>query len=396
MSYDTIKIVRIKDVKLGILHYFLMAAIVGYILGYTVIYEKRYVVIGNPVGTVRLSLLAPAKRTASSDLPYCWPSKDPHIPANMTFNCTYFDEMVALPSVASDASIFVSTRITSNLEKLHNCTVFDKDCTYILIENSTIYITDIENFTIMVDHSMYVYTTQFNMQTSATSLTGELYDSNNQKVTHFLPGEQFGVSGKFDILQLGTVLSLSGINSLDSPGASRAFLTKRYEGLLIFFFIQYTNMLTYNLNDIRYIARATFVRNSYSKIEESVYPFPTNTSKIDYSEYNSRIVRDRHGVRVVFVQTGTIGKLDIPTALISFASGLGLIAISTFIVDTIATKIMPKKKVYEHFKISEAAETEMRRKESERNINVVYPEGPLQTSVDEKTPILQEPFERRI
>jgi hypothetical protein len=46
-----------------------------------------------------------------------------------------------------------------------------------------------------------------------------------------------------------------------------------------------------------------------------------------------RLLIDRHGVRIVFKQTGQIGRFDFPTLLLSLVSGLALISIASLILD---------------------------------------------------------------
>ena len=43
-SYQTVKIISIKDKRLGLLHYFFMACILVYVIGYTLVLQKRYLV----------------------------------------------------------------------------------------------------------------------------------------------------------------------------------------------------------------------------------------------------------------------------------------------------------------------------------------------------------------
>jgi hypothetical protein len=57
-EYSTVKVVKMRDARLGILHYAFVLLIVGYIVGYTVVYRQRYLLTEVPVGSVRMSLLA--------------------------------------------------------------------------------------------------------------------------------------------------------------------------------------------------------------------------------------------------------------------------------------------------------------------------------------------------
>lgn len=48
----------IRDKRVGALHYFFMLCVLGYILGWTILYKQRYLIEEAPVGSVRLSLMA--------------------------------------------------------------------------------------------------------------------------------------------------------------------------------------------------------------------------------------------------------------------------------------------------------------------------------------------------
>jgi len=273
------------------------------------------------------------------------------IPANMTFPCVYYDESLVLPlSPIQEKSIFISTRITTTDQVLNqSCSLFEYNCTYVDTKSLTVYIADIENFTILFDHSMYV--SSLNVQVTSTEIKGTLSGINGEGI-QLASNEHFGEIGQFDILRLGTILAASGIDSLDGPGENRQYYTKRYEGLILLLFIEYSNMFSYNLNNIQYFARAAFVKNAYYKIEQPV--FPNGTEFLFTGRGGARIIWNRHGVRVIVLQTGTIGIFDFQTALITFVSGLGLMAISTLIVDTLATRILPDKKIYNRYKFASA------------------------------------------
>lgn len=88
-AYTTVKVVKIDDLCLGVLHYSLMFAIFLYIVVYQMIYQLAYISFETPVGTVRMSLQGPTQLTGAGvpcdpadfgceydftdvkDLPYC-------------------------------------------------------------------------------------------------------------------------------------------------------------------------------------------------------------------------------------------------------------------------------------------------------------------------------------
>jgi len=257
---------------------------------------------------------------------------------NMTFPCSYYDESFALlPSPLQSNSLFISTRITLTEQRLpSNCTIFQPNCSYYMVSQNTTYVADIEKFTILIDHNMYVPSPR--VQQTGTELKGTFKDHSDQPVKLSQP-DQVGEIGKFDILQLGTLLKAAGIDSLDTVG-QRNNMTKRYEGIVLLLFINYTNVFTYNLNNLQYFVHADVVKNSYFKVEQPVY-----TKSI-----SDRLIWNRHGVQVIVIQTGQVAAFDFQVALLTFVSGLGLVTVSTVFVDLLATKILPKKKIYKKYK----------------------------------------------
>lgn len=77
---------------------------------------------------------------------------------------------------------------------------------------------------------------------------------------------------------------------------------------------------------------------------------------------------------MIVLQTGTIGRFDFQTLLLTFISGFGLMAAATVVVDFLATKIIPKKDYYAHVKYQEVLEPA---------------ETPALPRADARTPMLQ-------
>eukprot|EP01133_Synstelium_polycarpum_P012304 gene12304-14431_t len=92
-AYQTVKIVKIRDKRLGILHICFMLAIVIYIAIGTIVLQKRYLATELPIGSIRTSLLA-------------------------------------------------------------NCNLAVPNCTFVSPTSTEFYIADIDNFTILLDHTL--------------------------------------------------------------------------------------------------------------------------------------------------------------------------------------------------------------------------------------------------
>ncbi len=52
------QVVRIMDKRVGLLYYFFLLGIVGYIAGYTILFQHRYLKLETPIGSVRTSLMS--------------------------------------------------------------------------------------------------------------------------------------------------------------------------------------------------------------------------------------------------------------------------------------------------------------------------------------------------
>ena len=59
---------------------------------------------------------------------------------------------------------------------------------------------------------------------------------------------------------------------------------------------------------------------------------------------------EQHGIRVVFVQTGEVGRFDFPSLLVTLVSGLALLAGANVATELLMTRILHAKEYYQDFK----------------------------------------------
>jgi hypothetical protein len=83
---------------------------------------------------------------------------------------------------------------------------------------------------------------------------------------------------------------------------------------------------------------------------------------------------DRHGIRIVFAQTGTIGIFNPLALILNFVAALALFKVATILIDLLMLYVMPKRKLYKDAKFQE---TEDIRKEENLKDNNIWPEGEL-------------------
>jgi hypothetical protein len=59
LAYSTVKLVRVHDKRLGLLHRLFQLLIIGYVIGIVVLLNKEYLLTTAPEGTVRVGLRRP-------------------------------------------------------------------------------------------------------------------------------------------------------------------------------------------------------------------------------------------------------------------------------------------------------------------------------------------------
>lgn len=351
LAYSTVKIVQIQDRRLGLLHYFFMLVILGYIVGFTVLWQMRYLKTEAPVGSIRTSLMSPQTKgltpPAAESIAYCLQNST-STNGFPNHECLYWDEDLVVYPTLEHGAMFVTTRITNTSQDLKDgCSLTNNTCKYVPVSPpNDIYVADIEDFTLLIDHAMY--TSQLGIQANGQDLSGSLIDSNGDKITNLPAGDTVGMIGKQDILHMSVVLRAAGIDSLDTPGFNDPKKSKRDDGIVLLVFITYSNTYSYNTNNINYEITVKAVSDTKFKSEQPIYT----------KNYEKRVIWNRHGVRLLFLTVGSLGKFDFQTLLLTFVSGIGLLAVSTLIVDVIAVRLMPGRQTYKKYKYQETPITD--------------------------------------
>jgi len=315
-----------------------------YVAGFTVVYDKRYMITERPVGSVRLSLLQGADLLPSNKLPYCLHGNQTSVNNFKNYKCLYWDESFVVYPETEEYSMFATSRVTITNQEV-NCSLVDHyNCRYVDNSTEVYYIADIEHFTVLIDHS--VYAPDVHIQANARDISGEIIDHNGNVVTLTKPNVVG--TGSSDILEIKTLLDCAGVPSLDDVSGTNPNISLRYDGIVLIVFITYSNTHTYDLKNLKYTLEVAAISNTKFKSVEPV--FSKNT--------DSRVLWNRHGIRMIFLQQGELGKFDFQTLLLSFVSGLGLITASTVIVDVLAFYILKPKKTYiqHRYEVTEAAE----------------------------------------
>jgi len=368
LSYNTVKVAKIRDFRLGILFYGFLIIIIFYIVGYDIIYTKRYLKTEVPTGSARLQLRQPyvgnnPVRTPAELLPYCTANSSyrnytgaegnfcPHVPwvSFPNYNCYYWDEQDVVFPVTERSAMLAATRVTQSVATL-NCNMSMYNCSYETIENTTetFFIADIEQFTLLMDHQMIAST--LGIQANAKELSGSIVGLDGKPLNYSTQYNTIGVLNATDILQLQVILAAAGLNSLDTPATSNCSESNRYAGLVVLVIINYQNtapsFTDFDLNTITYQISAQLFQQTEFKSVEPLY----------LESFNTRVSRNRHGIRIIVLQVGTIGGFDFQTLLLTLVSGMGLLAVATVVVDVLAVYILPQRNIYDKYKYTYSVE----------------------------------------
>lgn len=175
-AYTTVKMVRVHDMRLGILHYAFTLTIALYIIVGVMLVDKEYLLVTQPEGTVRVGLLTPgvcADETGlncdgfqreAEQLPYCDLYDGPPVPGLLMpapFQCRYADQNFAIWPAVEQRGVFATTRVTETEQTLPaECDTGaaplpTTDCyNWEAGDVTTYYVSQIEYFTAFIDHTM--------------------------------------------------------------------------------------------------------------------------------------------------------------------------------------------------------------------------------------------------
>ncbi|KAF9439167.1 cytochrome c oxidase subunit 1 [Entomortierella beljakovae] len=370
-SYETFKVLRVRDRRLGGLYRLFQATILIYIAT-SIIFQQRYLKTENIInGAVRVTLKAPSDGIATSD--YC----------NTTKPCIYWNENDILyePGVGG-ALITTRAQMTQygpfsnqtnsdtgtcnvNIPKGSGCDPYNAPSTLLL---PTSLVADIERFTLMLEHSIRGQASGVQMR-SGNMVSGLLRDSEtgnvvktfNDQSRHISVVEGGNNSSRSvhlagDVMTVGEFLRASGVNLEEisqSPTAS-AGETVRSSGVVVIVVIQYAAK-GWNPNKISYEYLPKAIADQEYKVIETIRDFKDG----------NRVEINRHGIRIIFSQTGQLGQFSLMTLLTNLVAAIALFKVANIIVELMMLRLHPRKKIYDRAKF----ETTNISKRKDRNPN---------------------------
>ncbi|RKP24681.1 hypothetical protein SYNPS1DRAFT_29560 [Syncephalis pseudoplumigaleata] len=336
LAYDTFKVVHVRDRRLGGLYWFFNITVFAYVI-FNIIADQKYNIKEAPVpGSIRISLQEPEQGIKTPD--YC----------RLTNGCTYLAANQIIFPQGNDREVFITTRISRTIYTLPpNCDSglpSSPECMYTRgTKNATriSYVADVENYTLMIEHSIRGKVTAVSKRSGL--LKGTLYEKSDTvggkaKAVKRFHNETAPPDVDGDILTLGELMRAARL-TLDTPsyapGANRAAgETQRSAGAVIVVVIDYQNQVS-SPSEIKYGYWPSIIDGAEYKILE-VIRNPDNT----VTEIN------RHGVKIVFQQTGSIGHFDLITLMINLVSAIALLKVASIIVEVLMLRFLPEREIY--------------------------------------------------
>ncbi|RKP11124.1 hypothetical protein THASP1DRAFT_27103 [Thamnocephalis sphaerospora] len=349
LAYDTFKVVHVRDRRLGGLYWFFNIAIFAYVI-YSIVIDQKYNIKEAPVpGSVRISLKEPANGIGTPG--YC----------AQTQGCVYLAADQILFPQGSDRELFITTRISrTTYTPRPGCDAempTNPDCVYTegtRNASRNMYVADIENYTLMIEHSIRGKVTSISMRSGL--LKGALVAQGakakdpasirryeNATMSKDVPASAArpeNVDG--DVMRVGELLDAVSLN-LDTPsfapGANRANgESQRSAGAVIVVIIDYLNRMSRS-DELKYYYRPSIIDGAEYKIMETRRN-PDGT----ITEFN------RHGVKITFQQSGIIGRFDFLTLLINLVSAIALLKMASLIVEVLMLRFLPERQEYQRSK----------------------------------------------
>jgi len=342
-----------------------MTAIFIYIC-YTVIAEQRYLKVEEPGGgSIRTTLQIPDYVYEKDDNPKI-------TMGNNEIDWIYWSTTQIVYPAGQDGCLFITTRVTErnlvfkNPENSEECNPFlpsTRKCRTTTSEKkNTFFIADIEDMTIMVEHTIrgnLLPITEVNGK-----LYGELLDKHDNVLWKFYPKDyedEINKDGNYtirdsnkpgDIFSVGTLLDAVEI-SLDDINNNEE--TYRYSGCVIVVIIEYNN----KRNLIEYKYKPSLIENAEMKVLELVNDINYVNSKIlssinannEINESVGWLEYNRHGIEIKFVQLGNIGKFDFMALCMNLVASIAMLSVASTVVESLMLYILPEKGIYRRFKV---------------------------------------------
>ncbi|XP_071477114.1 P2X purinoceptor 4-like [Diadema antillarum] len=368
LEYDTPKIVHIKSKKVGLINRILQLAIIGYIIGWVLVYKKGYQSTDDVVSAVTCKLKGVAYTNITDDpnlnvkdtSPYnrIWDVSDYVIPPQQTNAFFVMTNMIITPdqqkgecpedpdipnAVCSDDSDCPAGEPMVNgngvrTGKCVNYTYPDGDVTTtcqikawcptefdeIPVNNTAILMAAV-NFTVLIKNSIQF--PKFNASkrnilesSNSTYLKNCHYDKKDHP---FCP-----------VFPLGTIANDIGAD----------FNSLAYKGAVVGILIRWDCNLDYSLDNCRPVYTFKRLDNKNALIAPGYNFRFSNNYKEGGVEY--RTLTKAYGILFQVIVTGEAGKFDVVPLILNIASGLALLSLASIMCDICVLYFLQKRYFY--------------------------------------------------
>ncbi|CAE8628376.1 unnamed protein product [Polarella glacialis] len=393
-AYTTHKKVKIRDARLGMLHYSLILSIVFYIVVYQLIRQLGYLKFIAAQNTVRLKLWQPTANcdpndascedsfTPSSQLHYCCSQNssckkedgecgcDYSGTSFPTYECTWLSGGDA--GSVHQSSISVATFTEEYFQTLDSsCFSSFPDaapsCSKVwnISRGKKVFTADVEEFTLLLDHSvvsasgivktsrtmdgmLYVGTAGDTRSSSrAKDIQNQLCSSRPDAMTEAIDGSPTSTAPCFlkpeqtsrglDYFKVGVLLQAMGV-SLEEESYEGSGKQNRLDGLAANIVIEYSNSLPwYGMRNISYVYKP-------SEIPGSTYE--TNSLMWTDLKGSSRKKRKQSGILFEVRPGGTLATFNFTQLLFQLTTSITLLAMATVGVDILAQYVLQHRHFY--------------------------------------------------
>jgi len=393
-AYSTTKNIKIRDARLGLLHYCLMFVIVVYIIIYQLIGHLGYLKFAAAENAVRLTLQEPTvgcnpndsacmdQFTPIDQLAYCCAQNSScqqgtdgscrcdYRPNFKDYDCTWLGGEEA--AVIWQSSLMVTTFIHEYNQVL-NTSCFSSfptagnNCANLWISESgpQVFTADVEEFTILIDHS--VQSPSSGLATTSREMKGMLYVGGTGSGFNKAKDIQDGLcrsrkdavnapsggsptdvapcylepqdAGGLDFFAVGTLLQAMGV-SLEEESYPGSGHSVRYEGLTASLVIEYSNSQNWHglKENISYVYKPSVIPRSTFKTAVLVPQGPSGSQQ--------RLKKDQHGILFEVKAGGELAVFDFTQLLLQLTTSLTLLAMAAVAVNLLAQYVLSKRHYY--------------------------------------------------
>lgn len=211
------------------------------------------------------------------------------------------------------------------------------------------FLAGVSNYTLGIQHAVFGQSAPFASNTyrgNSRGYPGQIQlDPKDPKSIKYFP---ISKSDTPDILTVGEILKAGGVNLSESSKDEKNSLL--YSGTVVLVLVKYSN----DNGPLHPVPTEPQYEYIVRRIENSDYKmFQTQTIP---NEPNKRNLIKRAGPKIIFLVTGDFAQFNFQTLLIQLASALGLLSVSTLIVETLMLKVMKWRKHYAAAKFEDTSD----------------------------------------